>query len=270
MREEKPHDHLRRIYNAWKADPDGFWMQQAEAIDWDRKPSKALFDDNAPLYEWFSDGMVNTCWNAVDRHVEAGRGEQAAIIHDSPVTHSKREISYVELRNRVAMLAGALRAKGVEKGDRVIIYMPMIPEAVIAMLACARLGAIHSVVFGGFAATNWRCASTMQTQRSSPPHAVSKPGRIRPLQAASGRRHRGIATHKPDFCVIFQREQEVAELKDGRDVDWHGFQYGGGPADCVPVRATTPPTSSIPPAPPASPRASSAPPAGTWWRSTGP
>ena len=140
------------IYARWKNDPEGFWMDAAEAIDWVEKPSKALFEGNAPLYEWFSDGKVNACWNAVDRHVEAGRGEQAAIIYDSPITHSKRWISYVELRNRVASLAGALRAKGVEKGDRVIIYMPMVPEALEAMLACARIGAVHSVVFGGFAA----------------------------------------------------------------------------------------------------------------------
>ncbi|MGB0959777.1 MAG: AMP-binding protein, partial [Halocynthiibacter sp.] len=140
------------VYGEWQKDPDGFWMNAAKAIDWDKEPSKALFDDNAPLYEWFADAKVNTCYNAVDRHVENGRGEQTAIIYDSPITHTKREISYVELRNRVAMLAGALRAKGVEKGDRVIIYMPMVPEALEAMLACARLGAVHSVVFGGFAA----------------------------------------------------------------------------------------------------------------------
>eukprot|EP00581_Thalassiosira_minuscula_P022697 CAMPEP_0184414712 /NCGR_PEP_ID=MMETSP0738-20130409/8223_1 /TAXON_ID=385413 /ORGANISM="Thalassiosira miniscula, Strain CCMP1093" /LENGTH=119 /DNA_ID=CAMNT_0026773789 /DNA_START=232 /DNA_END=588 /DNA_ORIENTATION=+ len=114
------------VYNGWKDNPEAFWMQAADAIDWNTPPSKALFDKGDHMYEWFSDAKVNTCWNAVDRHVEAGRGEQTAIIHDSPITHSKREISYVELRNRVASLAGALRAKGVEKGDRVIIYMPMI------------------------------------------------------------------------------------------------------------------------------------------------
>ena len=119
----------RETYDAWKTDPEAFWMNAAEAIDWVEKPSKALFDDNAPLYEWFADAKVNTCWNAVDRHVENGRGEQTAIIYDSPITQTKREISYIELRSRVASLAGALRAKGVEKGDRVIIYMPMIPEA---------------------------------------------------------------------------------------------------------------------------------------------
>ena len=140
------------VYAAWKNDPEAFWMQAAGEIDWFRPPSKALFDDKAPFYEWFSDGLVNACWNAVDRHVEAGRGEQLAIIHDSPITHSYRGITYRELQARVASLAGALRAKGVGKGDRVIIYMPMVPEALEAMLACSRLGAIHSVVFGGFAA----------------------------------------------------------------------------------------------------------------------
>ena len=143
----------RDIYAAWQADPEGFWMQAATAIDWQKPPSKALFDEDAPIYEWFSDGMVNTCWNAVDRHVLAGRGDQIAIMHESPITLSTKGITYKQLQDRVASLAGALRAKGVEKGDRVIIYMPMIPEALEAMLACARLGAIHSVVFGGFAAS---------------------------------------------------------------------------------------------------------------------
>ncbi len=142
----------RETYAEWQADPEAFWMERAKAIDWVKVPSRALWSDRAPLYEWFVDGMVNTCWNAVDRHVAAGRGAQAAIIHDSPLTHSQRTITYAELQTRVAALAGALAAKGIAKGDRVIIYMPMIPEALEAMLACARLGAIHSVVFGGFAA----------------------------------------------------------------------------------------------------------------------
>ena len=127
----------KEVYSAWQADPEKFWMDAAEKIDWDEKPSKALFDGNAPLYEWFSDGMVNTCWNAVDRHVEQGRGDQIAIMHESPITHSTKGITYKELQTRVASLAGALKMRGVEKGDRVIIYMPMIPEALGAMLACA-------------------------------------------------------------------------------------------------------------------------------------
>ena len=228
------------IYARWKNDPDGFWMEAAEAIDWVEKPTKALFDDNAPLYEWFTDGKVNACWNAVDRHVEAGRGDQVAIIHDSPVTHSKRWITYVELRNRVALLAGALRAKGVEKGDRVIIYMPMVPEALEAMLACARLGAVHSVVFGGFAAHE--LAVRIDDCKPKAIIAAScgiEPGRVvhyKPLLDGA----LALSAHQPDFCVILQREQEVARLEEGRDYNWHGFQYGVEPADCVPVEGDHP------------------------------
>ncbi|HDR29069.1 propionate-CoA ligase PrpE [Rhodovulum sp.] len=228
------------LYEGWKSDPEGFWMQAAEAIDWVKKPSKALFDENAPNYEWFVDGMVNTCWNAVDRHVENGRGDQVAIIHDSPVTGTRKSISYVMLRNRVAQLAGALRAKGVEKGDRVIIYMPMIPEALEAMLACSRLGAIHSVVFGGFAAHEL----AVRIDDAKPKCIIAascgiEPGRIvhyKPLLDGALEQ----STHQPDFCVIFQREQEVAQLKEGRDVNWHGFQYGVQPAECVPVEGNHP------------------------------
>lgn len=228
------------VYNGWKDNPEAFWMQAADAIDWNTPPSKALFDKGDHMYEWFSDAKVNTCWNAVDRHVEAGRGEQTAIIHDSPITHSKREISYVELRNRVASLAGALRAKGVEKGDRVIIYMPMIPEALEAMLACARIGAIHSVVFGGFAANE--LAVRIDDAKPKAIIAAScglEPGRVvhyKPLLDGAI----DLATHKPDFCVIFQREQEVAQLIEGRDFNWHGFQYGVEPAECVPVEGNHP------------------------------
>ncbi len=228
------------VYRAWQDDPEAFWMKAAEAIDWDTPPSKALDDSNAPLYEWFSDGMVNTCWNAVDRHVEAGRGEQVAIIHDSPITHTKREITFVELRNRVATLAGALRAKGVEKGDRVIIYMPMVPEALEAMLACARLGAIHSVVFGGFAANELAVRIDDCTPKAIIAASCGlEPGRVvhyKPLLDGAIE----MAEHKPEFCVIFQREQEVAHLEEGRDYNWHGFQYGVQPADCVPVEGNHP------------------------------
>ncbi|WP_106745731.1 propionate-CoA ligase PrpE [Yoonia maritima] len=228
------------VYAAWKADPEAFWLEQAKAIDWVTPPTRALNADNAPLYEWFTDAKVNTCYNAVDRHVENGRGEQTAIIYDSPITHTKREISYVELRNRVASLAGALRAKGVEKGDRVIIYMPMIPEALEAMLACARLGAIHSVVFGGFAANE--LAVRIDDAKPKAIIAAScgmEPGRVvhyKPLLDGAIE----MADHKPDFTVIFQREQEVAELIPGRDYNWHGFQYGVAPAECVPVEGNHP------------------------------
>ncbi|MFP1643953.1 propionate-CoA ligase PrpE [Pontitalea aquivivens] len=228
------------VYAAWKNDPEGFWMQAAGSIDWDQPPSKALFADKAPLYEWFADARCNTCWNAVDRHVQAGRGDQLAIIHDSPITHSTKGITYTELRDRVASLAGALRAKGIEKGDRVIIYMPMIPEALEAMLACARLGAIHSVVFGGFAAHE--LAVRIDDAKPKAIIAAScglEPGRVvhyKPLLDKAIEQ----AAHKPAFTVIFQREQEVAKLIEGRDFAWHSFQYGVEPADCVPVEGNHP------------------------------
>ncbi|GAA4222150.1 propionyl-CoA synthetase [Sagittula marina] len=228
------------VYNAWASDPEAFWMEAAQAIDWDQAPTKALTNVGEHMYEWFADGMVNTCWNAVDRHVAQGRGEQTAIIYDSPITQTKREISYVELRNRVAMLAGALREKGIEKGDRVIIYMPMIPEALEAMLACARLGAVHSVVFGGFAAHELAVRIDDATPKAIIAASCGvEPGRVvhyKPLLDDAIEQ----AAHKPDFCVIFQREQEVAKLVEGRDFNWHGFQYGVKPADCVPVEGNHP------------------------------
>ncbi|MEP3333695.1 propionate-CoA ligase PrpE [Sedimentitalea sp.] len=228
------------VYSGWKNDPEGFWMEAAKGIDWVTAPSKALNDERAPIYTWFDDGMVNTCYNAVDRHVEAGRGAQTAVIYDSPITQTKHKISYTELRSRVASLAGALRAKGVEKGDRVIIYVPMVPEALEAMLACARIGAVHSVVFGGFAANE--LAVRIDDCKPKAIIAAScgiEPGRVvhyKPLLDGAI----DLADHKPDFCVIFQREQEVAHLEEGRDHDWHGFQYGVEPAECVPVEGSHP------------------------------
>ncbi len=230
----------KEVYDSWKANPDAFWMEAAEAIDWVEKPSKALFDENAPIYEWFSDGKLNACYNAVDRHVENGRGDQAAIIHDSPITKSKHIITFSELQARVASLAGALRAKGIEKGDRVIIYMPMVPEALEAMLACARIGAIHSVVFGGFAANELAVRIDDATPKAIIASSCGlEPNRVvhyKPLLDGAIE----LATHKPDFCVIFQREQEVAKLIEGRDYDWHGFQAGVEPAECVPVEGNHP------------------------------
>lgn len=228
------------VYDAWKNDPEGFWMDQAKAIDWVTPPTKALDDSKAPLYRWFTDAEVNTCYNAVDRHVENGRGEQTAIIYDSPVTNTKSKISYAELQTRVASLAGALRAKGVEKGDRVIIYMPMIPEALEAMLACARLGAIHSVVFGGFAANELAVRIDDATPKAIIAASCGiEPGRVvhyKPLLNGAVE----MAKHKPDFTVILQREQEIAELIPDRDFDWHDFQDGVTPSECVPVRGDHP------------------------------
>jgi len=230
----------REVYEGWKADPEGFWMEAAKGIDWVTPPSRALDDSRVPLYEWFTDAAVNTCWNAVDRHVEAGRGNQLAIIHESPVTHLRKGITYKELQTRVASLAGALRDKGVGKGDRVIIYMPMVPEALEAMLACARLGAIHSVVFGGFAANELAVRIDDCTPKAIIAASCGiEPNRIvhyKPLLDAAI----NMATHKPSFCVIFQREQEVAKLVEGRDVAWHTFQYGVRPAECEPVRGDHP------------------------------
>ncbi|WP_420859080.1 propionate-CoA ligase PrpE [Marivivens marinus] len=228
------------VYDSWKADPEGFWMEQAKAIDWDTPPTKALNDTNAPLYEWFTDARVNTCYNAVDRHVENGRADQAAIIYDSPITGVKDQITYAQLKDKVAGLAGALTARGVTKGDRVIIYMPMVPEALVAMLACARIGAIHSVVFGGFAANE--LAVRIDDAKPKAIIAAScgiEPGRVvdyKPLLDGAIE----AANHKPEFCVIFQREQSPSELVEGRDVDWFAAQEGVAPADCVPVEGDHP------------------------------
>ncbi len=221
-------------------DPNGFWMEQAQAIDWVTPPSKALFDEHAPLYEWFSDGMVNACWNALDRHIEAGNGDRIAVIHDSPVTNSITKLTYTEMRDRVAALAGALAAKGVTKGDRVIIYMPMVPEALMAMLACGRLGAIHSVVFGGFAAHEL----AVRINDAQPKCIIAgscgiEPGRVvayKPLLDGAI----SEATHKPDFTVILQRDALHADLVAGRDHDWAEFVRDAKPADCVPVEGNHP------------------------------
>lgn len=227
------------IYEAWKTNPEAFWMEAAQSIDWDRAPSRAFFDQG-PVGEWFADGLVNTCWNAVDRHVEAGRGDQIAIIHDSPITGTTAKISFAELRDQVASLAGALRAHGIERGDRVIIYMPMIPEALVAMLACTRIGAVHSVVFGGFAANE--LAVRIDDAKPRAIIAAScglEPNRIiayKPLLDKAIE----TAAHKPDFCVIFQRDQQVADLIDDRDFDWTAFQADATPADCVPVEGNHP------------------------------
>ncbi|MBV0911339.1 propionyl-CoA synthetase [Anianabacter salinae] len=223
------------VYEAWKSDPEGFWMEQAQVIDWVEPPSRALFDKNAPLYEWFVDAKVNTCWNAVDRHVKAGRGDQAALIYDSPVTDTKATITYSDLQDRVARLAGALQAQGVGVGDRVIIYMPMIPEAVVAMLAATRIGAIHSVVFGGFAAHEL----AVRIDDATPKCIIAgscgiEPGRVvhyKPLLDGAIEQ----ARHKPEFCVILQRPQGMADLTEGRDHDWADFAADAPHADCVPV-----------------------------------
>ena len=228
------------IYAACKRDPEAFWMKAAEAIEWDVTPSKALFDDRTPFYEWFVDGKTNTCFNAVDRHVAAGYGTRTAIIYDSPVSGVMRRMSFVELQAATAKLGGALRRRGVVKGDRIIIYMPMIPETLVAMLACARIGAIHSVVFGGFA--SGELAARIDAAAPKAIIAAScgiEPGRIvryKPLLDNAIE----MADRKPDFCVLFQRRQAAADLVIGRDHDWNAFQDGAEPADCVAVEGNHP------------------------------
>ena len=231
---------FREVYQSSKENSEAFWLDAARAIDWDKFPTKALNDANAPLYEWFTDGMVNTCYNAVDRHVENGRADQTAIIYDSPITGAKDKITYAELKDKVAHLAGALVAKGVTKGDRVIVYMPMVPEALVAMLACARIGAVHSVVFGGFAANE--LAVRIDDAKPKAILAAScglEPNRVveyKPLIDGAIE----LSTHKPETVIILQREQCTAPLIDGRDYDWYAVQDGVAPADCVMVEGNHP------------------------------
>ena len=232
-------------YARWQRDPTGFWGEAAEAIDWFEKP-KTVFDAKAGIYgRWFVGGVCNTCFNAVDRHVDAGRGDQAAIIYDSPLAGQKRTISYHRLLTETQVLGGMLRDLGVQKGDRVILYMPMIPEAIIAMLACARIGAIHSVVFGGFAAPE--LATRIDDAKPKVILSAScglEPGRVvayKPLLDEAI----ALSTHKPDACLILQRPQMQAALIEGRDRDWaamrdYALVYARSAYDCVPVAATDP------------------------------
>ena len=221
-------------------DPEGFWGEAAKAIRWDREPTRVLDRSNPPFYRWFPDGELNTCFNAVDRHVEEGRGDQAALIYDSPVTDTITSLTFTELRDQVARCAGALRALGVERGDRVVIYMPMVPEAVVAMLASARIGAVHSVVFGGFAAHEL----ALRVEDAQPKVVVSASCGIevkrvleyKPLLDAAI----AESSHKPEHCLILQRPEAAASLQTPRDVDWAEALSRATPADCVPVAATDP------------------------------
>ena len=228
------------VYERSMQDPESFWAEAAELIDWDRPWDKVLDSSNAPFHRWFAGGMLNTCYNAVDRHVAAGRGDQPAIIHDSPVTGTKTVITYAELQEQVARFAGALRAQGVTKGDRVIIYMPMVPEAAVAMLGCARIGAIHSVVFGGFSARE--LATRIDDAKPKLMVAGScgiEPNRVvhyKPLLDSAI----NLAEHKPEHCIILQREQEPGTLTQGRDLGWAEALSAAEPAECVSVAATDP------------------------------
>ena len=230
----------RELFNASIADPTAFWADAARAVTWTREPQRVLDDSNPPFYRWFPDGELNTCANALDRHVDGGRAEQPALIYDSPVTGSQRTYTYRELLDETARFAGALRGLGVGKGDRVVIYMPMVPEAVIAMLACARLGAVHSVVFGGFAAHE--LAARIDDAR--PAVIVSASCGIEPTRTVDYKPMLDaaleIAEHAPPACVILQREQRPCEPLAGRDHDWRELMADAQPVDAVPVAATDP------------------------------
>jgi propionyl-CoA synthetase len=229
-----------QVYAAAKADPEGFWAEAAKALHWTKPWDRVLDASNPPFYRWFAGAECNTCYNALDRHIEAGHGGRIALIYDSPVTNTIRNFTTLELRNKVAKLAGALQAQGIVKGDRVIIYMAMTPEAVMAMLACARIGAIHSVVFGGFAprelATRIDDARPKLIIASSCGLEAGRVVEYKPLldQAIE------MATHKPSACLVFQRPMYAGPMTAGRDYDFDAEIAKAPPADCVPVQATDP------------------------------
>jgi len=229
-----------RAYAASIADPAAFWAAAAEALHWDRRWDRVLDDRAAPLYRWFTGGEINTCYNAVDRHVLNGRADQPAVIWDSPVTRQKRVITYRVLQEEVARFAGLLRALGVQRGDRVVIYMPMVPETLIGMLACARIGAVHSVVFGGFApqelAVRIDDAQPVVVLTASCGIEMQRIVPYEPLLDEALR----LATHAPSHCVVLQREVHPCELTPGRDLDWRTAEQGAEAVDCVPLLATDP------------------------------
>src|ERR1700731_4505156 len=222
------------------SNPEKFWGGAAQGIDWYRQPTVVLDRATPPFYHWFTDGVLNTCFNAVDRHVRDGRGGQAALIYDSPVTGVCRTLTYRQLLYQVARFAGVLRGLGTGAGDRVVIYMPMIPEAVIAMLACARIGAVHSVVFGGFAAPELAAriddAAPKVVVSASCGIEVSRVLEYMPILE----RAIALSSRKPRSCVILQRPQALAALADGRDLDWEQALADAEPAGCVPLAATDP------------------------------
>ena len=232
--------YYKDIYESWKKNPLQFWDQQSNDIDWIRKPKKILDDENIPFYKWFPDGVLNTCFNAIDRHVIDGRGEQDAIIYDSPITNVKQKISYSQLLFRVSQFSGALRKQGVKKSDRVIIYMPMIPEAVIAMLACARIGAVHSVVFGGFASNELAvriddCKPKVIVSASCG-HEPNKIIKYKPLLSKALE----LAKHQVSKCIIFQRNSLKVDLDRNLDIDWNEAIVDVELANPVEVQANDP------------------------------
>ena len=216
------------------------WQRAAQDIHWYQAPETVLDSSNPPFYRWFPDGVTNACYNALDIHVEQGRGEQLAVIYDSPVTDTKRHYTYAQLLSEVARFAGVLAAQGVSKGDRVLVYMPMVPEALIAMLACARLGAIHSVVFGGFASNEL----AVRIDDASPKVIVSATCGVEPSRVVAYKplldNAIELAQHKPGSCVILHRPMQDATMVAGRDLDWADAVASAEPADCVPVNANDP------------------------------
>ncbi len=228
------------LYQAWTSDMEAFWADRVRLLDWNRVPQQVLAADDPPFYRWFPDGELNTCHNCLDRHVAAGRGDQPALIYDSPVTETQQTFTYSELLDSTARAAGAFRALGVERGDRVLIYMPMIPEAVIAMLACARIGAVHSVVFGGFAAPE--LASRIDD--ATPKLVVAGSCGIEPNRVVAYKpmldQALELADHTPASCLIKQRDAARADLIEGRDLDWDLALATAAAADCVAVSALDP------------------------------
>ncbi|MDH3699779.1 MAG: propionyl-CoA synthetase [Alphaproteobacteria bacterium] len=229
------------VYDRSISDPEGFWAEAAEDVHWYKKWDRVLDDDKPPFYRWFVGAQTNTCYNAVDRHVEAGHGDRVAFIHDSPITGGgQRKITYAELQDEVARFAGVLESRGVGYGDRVILYMPMVPEAAIAMLGCARIGAVHCVVFGGFAPQE--LATRIEDSEAKLIVAATcgiEPGRIIAYMPMVDEAIK-LSKHKVDQVMVLQREQQPYALAAGRDVDWHEMMAAAEPADCVPVEATDP------------------------------
>lgn len=229
-----------KIYKMSLENPSYFWEKAAEKIDWYKKWDLVLDDSNKPFYRWFKGGLLNTCYNALDRHIAQGRGNNVALIYDSPVTKKIEKITYEELLNKVSIFAGALKSMGVIKGDRIVLYMPMVPEAVIAMLACARLGAIHSVVFGGFAPNEL----AVRIDDAKPKLVISASGAIEVTRLIYYlpmlRKALELAKHKPSKCVIIQRKEVPFELNGDMEIDWMDFIKDSTPAGCEPVNATDP------------------------------
>ena len=228
------------LYQRSIEDPEGFWGDAAADITWYKKWDKVLDASNPPFYRWFVGGELNTCYNALDRHVENGRADQTALIYDSPVRNKIQKFTYRELLDQVSRFAGVLKSLGVNKGDTVVLYMPMVPQAVVAMLACARLGAIHSVVFGGFAANEL----ALRIDDAKPRVIVSASGAIEVKRLIEYKpilnKAIDLAKHKPETCIILQRQVVMAEMIPGRDLDWEELMAKAEPAPCVPVKATDP------------------------------